>query len=247
MKLLSRSFYFSLRHHSAKFLRTAVLVAGVTAVAAAGAAEPKGGSAAASGAASAQVSSESTSDLKANLIAYVSRAYQVPKERISQIIDAAIEAGRKNNLDPLLLLSITAAESTFNPLAKNRRSGASGLMQIMPNAHSQRVERHGGEIFDIHTNMQVGSELLRDMIDDTGSLQRGLKSYVGVGASSTDGSYGNKITREHSRLRLAAEGDVNQAVRLKRALKPAESISERISGTFSEFKDWLSGSSSDNR
>ena len=176
MKLLSRSFYFSLRHHSAKFLRTAVLVAGVTAVAAAGAAEPKGGSAAASGAASAQVSSESTSDLKANLIAYVSRAYQVPKERISQIIDAAIEAGRKNNLDPLLLLSITAAESTFNPLAKNRRSGASGLMQIMPNAHSQRVERHGGEIFDIHTNMQVGSELLRDMIDDTGSLQRGLKS-----------------------------------------------------------------------
>ena len=69
MKLLSRSFYFSLRHHSAKFLRTAVLVAGVTAVAAAGAAEPKGGSAAASGAASAQVSSESTSDLKANLIA----------------------------------------------------------------------------------------------------------------------------------------------------------------------------------
>ena len=244
MKLLSRSFYFSLRHHSAKFLRTAVLVAGVTAVAAAGAAEPKGGSAAASGAASAQVSSESTSDLKANLIAYVSRAYQVPKERISQIIDAAIEAGRKNNLDPLLLLSITAAESTFNPLAKNRRSG---LMQIMPNAHSQRVERHGGEIFDIHTNMQVGSELLRDMIDDTGSLQRGLKSYVGVGASSTDGSYGNKITREHSRLRLAAEGDVNQAVRLKRAKKPAESISERISGTFSEFKDWLSGSSSDNR
>ena len=132
-------------------------------------------------------------------------------------------------------------------LAKNRRSGASGLMQIMPNAHSQRVERHGGEIFDIHTNMQVGSELLRDMIDDTGSLQRGLKSYVGVGASSTDGSYGNKITREHSRLRLAAEGDVNQAVRLKRAKKPAESISERISGTFSEFKDWLSGSSSDNR
>ena len=233
MKLLSRSFYFSLRHHSAKFLRTAVLVAGVTAVAAAGAAEPKGGSAAASGAASAQVSSESTSDLKANLIAYVSRAYQVPKERISQIIDAAIEAGRKNNLDPLLLLSITAAESTFNPLAKNRRSGASGLMQIMPNAHSQRVERHGGEIFDI--------------LDDTGSLQRGLKSYVGVGASSTDGSYGNKITREHSRLRLAAEGDVNQAVRLKRAKKPAESISERISGTFSEFKDWLSGSSSDNR
>ncbi len=177
-------------------------------------------------------------DVKANLTRYLTRAYKVPASRTSEIIDAALAAGKRNNLDPLLLLSVTAAESTFNPAAKNKKSGASGLMQVLPDTHASRFRKHGGQVFDIRTNMMVGSELLRDLINKTGSLQRGLKHYVGAALMSHDTGYGNKITREHSRLKLAAEGEVSKAVRLQRARKPAEQ-SGIISGTFAEFRDWI--------
>lgn len=186
---------------------------------------------------------ESLEGWRENMTRYLSRAYRVSPERISRIIDGAIEAGRMTNLDPLLILSITAAESTFNPNAKNRSSGASGLMQVMPKVHAWRFRKKEGGIFDIDANLQVGAELLRELINKTGSLQRGLKHYVGAGLMSHDQGYGNKITREHSRLKLAAEGDVSGAVKLHRARRPAESFENKISGTFSEFKDWLSGES----
>lgn len=176
-----------------------------------------------------------------NMTAYLSRAYRVPRSRIEQIIEASIEAGRQNDIDPLLLLSITAAESTFNPKARNARSGASGLMQVLPAAHAHRFKKRDGGIFDIETNLQVGAELLRELIDKTGSLQRGLKHYMGAALLSHDSGYGNRVTREHSRLKLAAGGDVSQAVSLHRSRMPAESFEQKISGTFSEFKEWLTG------
>ena len=188
---------------------------------------------------------ESLKVWRQNMALYLSRAYRVPQDRIEQIVDAAVEAGRQNDIDPLLLLSIAAAESNFDPNAKNRRSGASGLMQVMPKIHARRFSRKEGGVFDIDANLQVGAELLRELIDKTGSLQRGLKHYVGAALLSHDTGYGNKITREHSRLKLAAGGEVSQAVQLRRAERPAETFGERISGTFSEFKEWLTGMSAD--
>ncbi|MCI5850437.1 MAG: lytic transglycosylase domain-containing protein [Sutterellaceae bacterium] len=238
----------SLSRRLAGLLRGSLLAAGLAACAACGAAEVPADpgiaaaelSSAADPAAQKATAAEASEAMKANLASYVSRAYQVPRAQIEEIIDSAIEAGRKTNLDPLLLLSITAVESTFNPRAKNKRSGASGLMQILPSTHVARGGKRNGEIFDIDTNLRVGSELLRDLIDTTGSLQRGLKHYVGAALLSHDTGYGNSVTGEHSRLKLAAEGNVNQAVKLKRARKPAESFGDRISGTFSEFRSWFS-------
>lgn len=205
--------------------------------------EPRHGHEAAKKAKAAE--NESLKAWRQNMALYLSRAYKVPQNRIEQIVDAAVEAGRQNDIDPLLLLSIAAAESNFDPNAKNRRSGASGLMQVMPKIHARRFSRKEGGVFDIDANLQVGAELLRELIDKTGSLQRGLKHYVGAALLSHDAGYGNKITREHSRLKLAAGGEVSQAVKLRRAERPAETFEERISGTFSEFKEWLTGTSAD--
>ena len=178
--------------------------------------------------------------LKANLTKYVTQTYRVPKPRTETIIDVAMEVGKKNNLDPLLILSVTAAESAFQPNVRNKSSGASGLMQVMPNVHAKRLKKFGGQVFDIRTNMQVGGELLREMINMTGSLNHGLKYYVGAALMSGDTGYGNRISREHSRLRLAAEGDVLEAVRLHRQRRPAGVLKD-ISGTFTEFQKWASG------
>lgn len=190
--------------------------------------------------AEAAAAAEEPAAYRSHLADYVARAYKVPRDQIERIIDGAIEAGRRNNLDPLLILSITAAESAFNPNARNRSSGASGLMQVVPKVHASRFKKKSGGVFDIETNLQVGSELLRELIDRTGSLPRALKFYMGGALLSHDQGYGNKVTREHSRMKLAAQGDVSEAVSLHHSRRPAESFGDKISGTFTEFRNWLS-------
>ena len=48
------------------------------------------------------------------------------------VIDALDTAALKHNIDKEILYTIANIESTGNPEAKNKRSGASGLFQIMP-------------------------------------------------------------------------------------------------------------------
>ena len=200
---------------------------------------PAGNPASAAPAAASAGSPLISDTLKTNLTKYVTQTYRVPRSRTETIIDVAMEVGKRNNLDPLLILSVTAAESAFQPDIRNKVSGASGLMQVMPKVHSKRLQKFGGQVFDIRTNMLVGGELLREMINMTGSLSRGLKYYVGAALMSGDTGYGNRISREHSRLRLAAEGDVLQAVKLHRQKRPAGTLKD-ISGTFTEFQKWAS-------
>ena len=48
--------------------------------------------------------------------------------------------------------------------------------------------------------------ILKDMIRTSGSIQGGLKLYVGAGNMETDGGYAAKVLAEHARLQLVAAG-----------------------------------------
>ncbi|MFM9155262.1 MAG: hypothetical protein ACKOPD_03810, partial [Polynucleobacter victoriensis] len=54
-------------------------------------------------------------------------------------------------------------------------------------------------------NMRVGSLILREYIAKGGSLEAGLRLYVGASSVFTnDGGYGEKVLAERERLRQAA-------------------------------------------
>lgn len=158
-----------------------------------------------------------------HVIQYLSRRYRVAEEATRMLVSTAFQVGHEYKLDPLLILSVVAIESSLNPFAESSM-GAQGLMQIMTRVHVERFEPHGGQLaaLDPVANMKVGSAILRDLISRGGSVERGLQLYVGAGNMPDDGGYGARVLGERSRLALAASGKVDAAISAGRTAVAAE-------------------------
>jgi soluble lytic murein transglycosylase-like protein len=147
------------------------------------------------------------SDREQNLVAnFIARRYHVAQEPVSELVKAAFDTGREVGLDPLLLLSVMAIESGFNPYAESG-VGAQGLMQVMSKVHSDKFQYFGGSHAALEplANIKVGALVLKDCIARGGSVAGGLRFYVGSTAQD-DGGYGAKVLAERSRLRDVARG-----------------------------------------
>jgi len=100
-----------------------------------------------------------------------------------------------------------AIESGLNPFAESP-VGAQGLMQVMSKVHSDKFQEVGGSKAALNpvANIRVGAQILKDYVTRTGSVEGGLKTYVGAGASDDDSGYGNKVLAEYRRLKQVASG-----------------------------------------
>lgn len=140
---------------------------------------------------------------------WISRRYRVAPEPISRLVKEAWEVGARVNLDPTLILAIMAVESSFNPFAQSP-VGAQGLMQVMTRVHDDKYEAFGGNFaaFDPVTNLRVGAQVLKECISRAGSLEAGLRYYVGASNLPDDGGYASKVLAEQGHLRLVAGGKI---------------------------------------
>jgi hypothetical protein len=138
---------------------------------------------------------------------WLARRYRVAPEPVSRLVQEAWAVGQKAGLDPTLILAIMAVESSFNPFAQSA-VGAQGLMQVMTKVHNDKYEAFGGNhaAFDPVTNLRVGVQVLKECIARAGSLEAGLKFYVGAGNLAEDGGYAGKVLSEQNALRLVANG-----------------------------------------
>ena len=138
---------------------------------------------------------------------WLSKKYSVAPEPLSVLVARAFEIGEKAKLDPTLILAIMAIESGFNPFAQSP-VGAQGLMQVMTGVHHDKYANFGGKFaaFDPVTNLRVGVKVLQECIERAGSLEGGLKFYVGAANLETDGGYAAKVLAEHGRLLAVVNG-----------------------------------------
>jgi Transglycosylase SLT domain len=138
---------------------------------------------------------------------WLSRRYRVAPEPISRLVQEAWAIGHLAKLDPTLILAIMAVESSFNPFAQSS-VGAQGLMQVMTKLHDDKYERFGGNhaAFDPVTNLRVGVQVLKECIARAGSLEAGLRFYVGAANLPDDGGYAGKVLAEQGFLRLVMSG-----------------------------------------
>ena len=137
---------------------------------------------------------------------WLSKKYSVAPEPLSVLVAQAFDIGQKAKLDPTLILAIMAIESGFNPFAQSP-VGAQGLMQVMTQVHHDKYNNFGGKLaaFDPVTNLRVGVKVLQECISRAGSIEGGLKYYVGAANLVSDGGYASKVMAEHARL-LAVVG-----------------------------------------
>ena len=146
------------------------------------------------------------------LAGFLARKYKVSERVILDLVGMAHTAGRQIGIDPLLIIAVMAVESRFNPIAESM-AGAKGLMQVIPKYHIDKLKGYGGEdsVFDPQTNILVGTQILKDYIRRTGSVNAALQMYAGALDDAED-IYTNKVMTEKERL---------QAVVGRRPARPA--------------------------
>jgi hypothetical protein len=144
---------------------------------------------------------------QATLAHWIARRYKVAPEPIGALVQEAWSIGQRAGLDPTLILAIMAVESSFNPFAQSP-VGAQGLMQVLTRVHDDKYEAFGGKhaAFDPITNLRVGVQVLKECIQRAGSLQEGLRYYVGAALLETDGGYVGRVLAEQGHMRGVVDG-----------------------------------------
>jgi Transglycosylase SLT domain len=144
---------------------------------------------------------------QATVAQWLARRYRVAPEPVARLVQEAWSLGQRVRLEPTLILAIVAIESSFNPFAQSP-VGAQGLMQVLTRVHDDKYEAFGGNhaAFDPLTNLRVGVQVLKDCIEKAGSLESGLRHYVGAANQSDDGGYAFRVLAEQEFMQQLLKG-----------------------------------------
>ena len=139
---------------------------------------------------------------------WLSRRYNVAPEPVSRLVQEAWAVGQRASLDPTLILAIMAIESSFNPFAQSP-VGAQGLMQVMTRVHDDKYERLRRQPCRLRPGDATCASACRcckECIARAGSLEAGLRYYVGAANLADDGGYAGKVLAEQGYLQHVAGG-----------------------------------------
>jgi hypothetical protein len=124
---------------------------------------------------------------------YIKARYRrVPKIVAESISEIIVQTCNKEDVSPALIVGIMEIESQFNPMARNEKSGAIGLMQIMKEWVPKMNIKSVYDLYDIPVNIECGVKILKIHIeeDGKGDVSKGLYHYVGK-----DNSYADQVFR----------------------------------------------------
>jgi hypothetical protein len=78
----------------------------------------------------------------------------------------------------------------------------------MSKVHHEKFQQLGGVKAALNpvANIRVGSLILKDYVNRGGSVEAGLKTYVGAAAFDSDAGYGSRVMAEYRRLKQVATG-----------------------------------------
>jgi len=142
-----------------------------------------------------------------NVTSWLAKRYRVAGDAANMFVSTAYTTAHEVKLDPLLILAVMAIESGLNPFAESPM-GAKGLMQVMASVHHDKFQKVGGAkaALNPEANIRVGAQILKDYVKRTGSVEGGLKTYVGAADMESDSGYGARVLAEWQRLKQVAGG-----------------------------------------
>lgn len=130
------------------------------------------------------------------------------------IAQAVLTEANRYSMSPVLLLSVMAVESGFDPRAVSAL-GARGLMQVLPTAHP-RAFANVKELDDPAINVRIGSSILRGYLDaEGGDVDAALWRYSGGGKG-----YARKVAVHMRRFSAVLGGDTPPVVKLSSGTLP---------------------------
>jgi soluble lytic murein transglycosylase-like protein len=138
----------------------------------------------------------------------------VNKELMQQIVILAFSESQNQKIDPLLTLAVIKVESNFDYMAASKTSNASGLMQIIPYWHKDKITV--AQVFDPTANIRAGTKALRDYLGNHGGdVNKALKNYNGsLGVIGSN--YDDKVLAARADLSKYVERSIVQNLRQTR-------------------------------
>lgn len=134
----------------------------------------------------------------------ISHRFHISQVKATEITRVAYRAGSSKTLKPTLILAVIAVESSYQPEAVNKVTGATGLMQVYARYHRAKVLDVGGEqmLLLIEPNIQVGTEILAEYLySSRGQIAKALGHYWG---SSQADEYVGRVREQMRHLSLVA-------------------------------------------
>jgi soluble lytic murein transglycosylase-like protein len=134
------------------------------------------------------------------LAEFIAKRWRIAETAATSFVSIAYRAGERYSVDPVLILSVVAIESRFNPVAESV-VGAKGLMQIIPKYHLDKLLDHGGEeaLLDPEVNINVGAQILHEYYRRLQDQEAALQRYAGAFDEPTS-RYAAKVFEERMRL-----------------------------------------------
>jgi len=134
------------------------------------------------------------------LAEFIAKRWRIAETAATSFVSIAYRAGKRYSVDPVLILSVVAIESRFNPVAESV-VGAKGLMQIIPKYHLDKLLDHGGEeaLLDPEVNIHVGAQILHEYYRRLQDQEAALQRYAGAFDEPTS-RYAAKVFEERMRL-----------------------------------------------
>lgn len=119
-----------------------------------------------------------------------------------RVARAVVRYSEQRDLDATLVAGVIAVENApLKPHARNRRSGATGIMQVMP-FHVAETDPCGVDLANPETNICYGTRILRDAIRSTTSLRAALLRYNGCVKTPGCGVYADSVFKYTRRIPL---------------------------------------------
>lgn len=162
----------------------------------------------------------------------IADTWKVSADMARNYVQLAFSEGRERNVDPLLLLSIMAVESSFNPAAKSNK-GAQGVMQVFRKWHREKFHALG--IPDdahptVHQNVQIGTQILKEyLVLSRNDVMQALQRYNGNAADPAQ-RYANKVINMHKEFRETYRRSIQASLKndhLKTTMIDSDSMSVR--------------------
>jgi soluble lytic murein transglycosylase-like protein len=127
-----------------------------------------------------------------------------------QIAKSSLKWSEEFGVDYRLVLAVQEVESTFNKHSISG-AGALGVMQVIPSWHLSKLKAAikdigTPELFDIHTNIYLGSWVLKDCLSKFKSTSSALLCYNGSNAAPN--GYDQKVAQRYNEISKHLKGSV---------------------------------------
>ncbi len=110
-------------------------------------------------------------DLQERVAVHIAKEFKITTKLATKIVHSSVQEAKEKNIDPLLVLGVIGAESSFKPQATSHVN-AQGLMQVIPKWHPEAMREvglsHRESVLtkqSVPTQIAVGTRVLRTYLN----------------------------------------------------------------------------------